>query len=74
MSGMTVLMAKHAELNLGIIYSMCFFQFKVLSTCKPRNLFVSNSAINLSSKPIFNLGYVSLMNWIRCNIFLFVVT
>jgi hypothetical protein len=58
MSGTTVLMATHAEFNFGIIYSMCFFQFKVLSTCKPRNLFVSTSAIKLSSKPIFKLGYV----------------
>jgi hypothetical protein len=60
MRGMTVLMEKHAELNLGIIYSVCFFQFKVMSACKPRNLFVSTSAINLSSKPIFKLGYVGM--------------
>jgi hypothetical protein len=58
MSGTTVLMAKHAELNLGIIYSMCFFQFKLLSVCKPRNLFASASSINLLSKPIFKLGHV----------------
>jgi hypothetical protein len=45
MSDTTVLMAKHAELSLGMIYSMCFFQFKLLSICKPRNLFASTSSI-----------------------------
>jgi hypothetical protein len=46
MGGMTVLMARHAELNLGIIiYSMCFFQSEVLWTRKPRKLkYISEQA------------------------------
>jgi hypothetical protein len=49
MSGVTVLMAKHAELSLGIMYSMCFFQFRLLSICKPRKVVVPiSSAVLLS--------------------------
>jgi hypothetical protein len=49
----TFLMAKHADLSSGIIYSVCFFKFKLLSVCRPRNLSASASSINclvLSSK------------------------
>jgi hypothetical protein len=51
-SHMTVLMANHAELGLWIMYSMCFFQFK-LSISKPRNLVVDASIVLLP--PVFKL-------------------
>lgn len=35
MSGVTALMEKPAELNLGMIYTVCFVQFKLLSVLRP---------------------------------------
>jgi hypothetical protein len=45
MSGIIILMAKHAVLCLGLIWAMYFSQFKLLSIFKPRNLLVSCSIL-----------------------------
>jgi hypothetical protein len=52
MSDVTVLIAKHAKLSLGIMNSMCVFQFRLLSICRPRNVVVSTS-VAVSSYPIY---------------------
>jgi hypothetical protein len=48
MNVVIVLIAKHAELSLGIMYRICVFQFKLLSICRPRNLVVSTFPIEVS--------------------------
>jgi hypothetical protein len=62
MSGMTVLMVKHAELSLGIIYSMYFFQFKLQFVSQgicllllPQLIYCQNLYLN------YNVAYVGDM-------------
>lgn len=58
MSGVTASMAKCAKLSLEILYSVCFFQLKLLSVCRRRNLFPSTSSVNLLPKTMFKLRHV----------------
>ena len=50
---MTVLIAKVAELSLGTIVSICFFQESVFSSVSPRNFVVEVLTIFLFPSPIF---------------------
>jgi hypothetical protein len=52
-------MAKHDELSSGIIYLMCFHQFKLLSIYKPRNLVINT--LTVLSYLIFKLIHVLLL-------------
>jgi hypothetical protein len=40
MIDVTLLIAKHAELSIDEMYSLCVFYFKLLSVCKPRSVAV----------------------------------
>jgi hypothetical protein len=45
----TDLIAEHAQLNIGIIRSIWFFQFKWLLVCRPRNFIFIDSSMYFSS-------------------------
>jgi hypothetical protein len=56
-----VLIVKHAELSLGIVYSICVFQFLLLSICRTINSVVSAASTVLSSYSVFRLTQVLLL-------------
>jgi len=63
MSGVTALMKKPAELSLGMIYSVCFVQFKLLSVLWPRLLdcFTAHASYVVHSYFFF----IFLFNWLH---------